>query len=108
LTTDFDHFVDRSLFFEEENFPLTLDLFSIEVEECSSKAFRNIFIKKAQEYVRKFHERIRIKPYQVPGTHVLLDKSTPVLIPVLKLQRDPEYFPDPLKFDPKTFSQTIW
>jgi cytochrome P450 family 6 len=55
-----------------------------------------------------FLNRIRIKPYQVPGTHVLLDKSTPVLIPVLKLQRDPEYFPHPLKFDPKTFSQTIW
>jgi cytochrome P450 family 6 len=52
-----------------------------------------------------FLNRICIKPYKVPGTNVVLDKGTPVLISTLGLQHNPEYFPDPLKFDPERFSE---
>jgi cytochrome P450 len=36
---------------------------------------------------------------------VVLDKGTPVLISTLGFQHNPEYFPDPLKFDPERFSE---
>ena len=48
--------------------------------------------------------RICIKKYQVPGTDVIIEEGTPVLVSVLGLHRDPEYFPDPLEFDPDRFS----
>lgn len=50
--------------------------------------------------------RICVKPYKVPGTNVVIEEGTPVLISLLGLQRDPEYFPDPLKFDPERFSSS--
>ena len=52
-----------------------------------------------------FLNRICVKNYTVPGTDVVIEEGTPVLIPVLGLQRDPEYFPDPLKFDPERFNE---
>ncbi|KAJ3656514.1 hypothetical protein Zmor_015586 [Zophobas morio] len=52
-----------------------------------------------------FLNRICVKNYTVPGTDVVIEEGTPVLIPVLGLQRDPEYFPDPLKFDPERFGK---
>ena len=52
-----------------------------------------------------FLNRICVKNYTVPGTNVVIEEGTPVLIPVLGLQRDPEYFPDPLKFDPERFGK---
>lgn len=48
--------------------------------------------------------RICVKPYRVPGTEVVIEEGTPVIISLLGLQRDPEYYPEPLKFDPERFS----
>ncbi|KRT83650.1 cytochrome P450 [Oryctes borbonicus] len=42
--------------------------------------------------------------YQIPFSNSTLEKGTLVLISALGLQRDPEYFPDPEKFDPDRFS----
>ncbi|KAJ3656516.1 hypothetical protein Zmor_015588 [Zophobas morio] len=52
-----------------------------------------------------FFNRMCVKPYKVPSTDVVIEKGTPVLIPVLGLQRDPEYFPDPMRFDPERFRE---
>lgn len=54
-----------------------------------------------------FFNRICVKSYRVPGTDVILDKGTPVLISTLGLQLDEEYFPNPLKFDPTRFENKV-
>lgn len=43
--------------------------------------------------------------YQVPDTAWLLEKGTSVIIPVLALHYDPQYFPQPQRFDPERFSE---
>lgn len=40
----------------------------------------------------------------IPGTDVVLEKGTPIMIPVMAIQRDEKYYPDPLKFNPDRFS----
>ncbi|XP_049956040.1 probable cytochrome P450 6a13 [Schistocerca serialis cubense] len=44
------------------------------------------------------------KTYQVPGSDLVLQKGTMVYLPVLSLQRDPRFYPDPLRFDPQRFA----
>ncbi|XP_037094480.1 cytochrome P450 3A9-like [Pollicipes pollicipes] len=48
-------------------------------------------------------ERECTKDYTLPGTNVHLPKGTLVHIPVLSLHRDPDHYPDPLRFDPDRF-----
>lgn len=43
--------------------------------------------------------------YSIPDTDVVLKKGERVTIPVMGLQYDPEYFPDPDVFDPERFSE---
>lgn len=43
--------------------------------------------------------------YKLPGTDLVLEKGTAVMIPMWGLHFDPKYFPDPLKFDPERFSE---
>ncbi|CAG9860120.1 unnamed protein product [Phyllotreta striolata] len=44
------------------------------------------------------------KAYKIPGTDVVIDPDTEVIIPVLGFHWDPEYYPEPEKFDPERFS----
>ncbi|XP_069694675.1 probable cytochrome P450 6a13 [Periplaneta americana] len=48
--------------------------------------------------------RVCSKPYNIPGTSVRLDEGTKVLIPVYAIHHDPQYYPDPEKFDPDRFT----
>lgn len=42
--------------------------------------------------------------YELPGGKVL-EKGTVVFVSVIGLHKDPEYFPDPEKFDPERFNE---
>nr|CAD7396492.1 unnamed protein product [Timema cristinae] len=50
-------------------------------------------------------ERLCTKEYAIPHTDVTVEKGTLVMIPVYALHHDPDYFPDPEKFDPERFNQ---
>ncbi|XP_030754993.1 probable cytochrome P450 6a14 [Sitophilus oryzae] len=48
--------------------------------------------------------RLCTKDYHVPDTDVVIKKGTNVRIPVWGIQTDPEYFPNPDKFNPENFN----
>lgn len=50
-----------------------------------------------------FLDRRCSKRYQIPGTDLVLDKGESVFIPIMGIQNDPKYFPNPERFDPDRF-----
>ncbi|KAF5278158.1 hypothetical protein FQR65_LT15799 [Abscondita terminalis] len=62
------------------------------------------------ETLRKYppvpaHTRECTKTYRVPNSDVILKKGSYVFIPVYAIQTDPEYYPNPERFDPERFSE---
>lgn len=45
------------------------------------------------------------KAYSIPGTDIVLEPGTFIQIPTQSIQRDPDYYPNPDKFDPERFSE---
>lgn len=43
------------------------------------------------------------KNYKIPDTNVVVEKGTPIIVPVLAMHRDARYFPEPEKFIPERF-----
>lgn len=50
-------------------------------------------------------QRSVTQDYQVPDTNLLLEKGLSLFIPVAAIQMDPEFYPEPEKFDPERFSE---
>ncbi|XP_015114644.1 cytochrome P450 6k1-like [Diachasma alloeum] len=49
-------------------------------------------------------DRIADSDYRVPGSDLVIEKGTPVYIPLTGLHYDPKYHEDPDKFNPERFS----
>jgi cytochrome P450 family 6 len=47
--------------------------------------------------------RVGTKDYQIPKTDIVLPKGTPVFMPIIGIQRDPEVYDDPMAFKPERF-----
>nr|XP_033322509.1 cytochrome P450 6k1-like [Megalopta genalis] len=52
-----------------------------------------------------FLERVAATDYKVRNSDLVLEKGTPVYISLYGMHYDPEYYPDPEKFDPMRFSE---
>lgn len=53
--------------------------------------------------VLPFLDRMCSEEYKIPNSNYVIDKGTPVLIPLFGLHYDPNYFPNPEEFDPDRF-----
>lgn len=64
-----------------------------------------IFPETLRKYpILPFIDRIAIADYPVPDTKTFIEKGRKIFIPIYAIQRDPEYYPDPEKFDPERFT----
>lgn len=45
------------------------------------------------------------KDYKIPGTQFTLEKDTTVFIPIYAIHHDPEFYPNPSKFNPDNFTE---
>ncbi|KAL1487760.1 hypothetical protein ABEB36_015595 [Hypothenemus hampei] len=43
--------------------------------------------------------RVCVNDYQIPDTDITIDKNTFIMVTNLGIQHDPEYYPDPMRFD---------
>lgn len=43
--------------------------------------------------------------YSIPGSKLEIQKGTTVMIPTFAMHRDPQYYPNPNKFDPERFTE---
>lgn len=48
--------------------------------------------------------RYSTKDFKIPGTEMIIPAKTDININVLSIHRDPEYYPNPDKFDPQRFT----
>lgn len=50
-----------------------------------------------------FLNRLCKEDYKIQQTGLIIEKGTPVLIPIDGIHNDPKYYPEPEKFDPERF-----
>uniref|UniRef100_A0A2H1VFH0 unspecific monooxygenase n=1 Tax=Spodoptera frugiperda TaxID=7108 RepID=A0A2H1VFH0_SPOFR len=48
-------------------------------------------------------DRVCTKPYNLPGTNIVIKPGEVVAIPLYGIQMDPEHYPEPKEFQPERF-----
>lgn len=43
--------------------------------------------------------------YKIPNSNVILEKDTSILVPIMGIHHDPDFYPDPDVFDPERFTK---
>lgn len=61
------------------------------------------FAETNRKYPFTLLNRICTENYRIPGHDYTIKKGTPIIMSLMGLHRDEEYFPDPLKFDPERY-----
>ncbi|XP_068979726.1 cytochrome P450 6k1-like [Bombus flavifrons] len=51
-----------------------------------------------------FLDRVAVDDYKMPNSDLVLEKGTPIFISMIGSHYDPQYFPNPEKYDPLRFS----
>jgi cytochrome P450 family 6 len=51
-----------------------------------------------------FLTRVCRKDFKIPGTEMVIPKDTDINVNIYSIHRDPEYYPEPEKFDPERFT----
>jgi cytochrome P450 family 6 len=82
---------------------------SLTYESVKDMKFIDLLVK---ESLRKYPilpmlNRECTKDYQIPGTDKTIEKGTAIVISLLGLHRDDNYFPNPEKFDPDRFADDV-
>ncbi|XP_015431466.1 PREDICTED: cytochrome P450 6k1-like [Dufourea novaeangliae] len=49
-------------------------------------------------------DRVATSNYKIPGTDMIIEKGTPIYVPLYGLHRDPKFYSTPDRFDPDRFS----
>ncbi|KAF2879308.1 hypothetical protein ILUMI_26863 [Ignelater luminosus] len=52
-----------------------------------------------------FNDRMCLEDYKIPNGNLVIEKGTPLCIPVLGLHHDSKYFPNPEEFNPERFAE---
>ncbi|XP_067006634.2 cytochrome P450 6j1 [Anabrus simplex] len=55
--------------------------------------------------VLPFLDRKLLQPYTLPGTNITLDKDDAVVVSLTGIHYNPQYYPDPKRFDPERFTE---
>ncbi|KAF2893764.1 hypothetical protein ILUMI_12409 [Ignelater luminosus] len=70
------------------------------------KYMHMLFCETLRKYpVLPFLDRICANDYKLPDTDLVVEKGTPVYIPVSGIHYDPEFYTEPEKYDPERFSE---
>ncbi|XP_039315612.1 cytochrome P450 6k1 [Solenopsis invicta] len=52
-----------------------------------------------------FLDRVAVDTYKVPNSDLVIEKGTPIYISMQGMHYNPEFFPDPERYDPERFSE---
>lgn len=78
-------------------------------KECQHVHTKSInFVLLPTEILRKYEgldvSRVCVKDYNIPGSNVVIEKGTSIIISPFALHHDEKFYPEPEKFDPTRFS----
>ncbi|KAG4066500.1 hypothetical protein HA402_007136 [Bradysia odoriphaga] len=90
----------------QEDIEQTLEKYNgqLTYEAISDMQFVDLCVKETlRKYPFPMLNRECTKDYQIPGTQMVIKKGTPIVVSVLGIHRDEQYFPEPNRYNPDRF-----